>query len=74
MFVVFAELSVDGVKHIDLRVKEDTDRQLDALHIAVGSLGKDLVLSGLNIVDDGCLKERELEIIAFSEDLRGKGA
>ena len=52
LLVVFAQFDVDGLKHIDFGVEKHLDWQFDALHISVSSLGKDLVLSGLHVVDD----------------------
>lgn len=49
-------------------MEQDTDRESNTLHISVCSLSKDLVLSGLDIVNDGGLEEGKFEIVAFPVD------
>jgi hypothetical protein len=44
------------------------------LHVSVGSLCKNLVFSGLHIVDDGCFNEGDLEVETFAVDDWGEGA
>lgn len=49
-------------------MKQNTNRQSNTLHISVSCLCKDLILSGLDIVDDGSLEEGKFEVIALSID------
>jgi hypothetical protein len=58
------------VEAVDLGVEEHSDRQLDALHVAVGRLRLDLVLPRLHVVDYGLLDERDFEVEALAVDLR----
>ena len=69
MLVVLAETGVNDVQFADFRVEENSDGKLDALHVPVGSLGEDLVFTGLHVVDDGSLDEGDFEVITLAVDL-----
>ncbi len=74
MFIIFAELGINGVQHIDFWMEQYSHWQFDALHISVGSFCENLVFSGLYVVDDGLFEEWNFEIEAFSVDFWGKWA
>ena len=59
---------------IDLRMEKDSNSKFDILHIPIGSLCKDFVLSSLDIVDDRLLNEGYLEVEPFSVNLGRKTA
>ena len=42
------------------------DRELDQLHVSIGSFGPNLIFPGLDVVNDGLFNDRELEVVAFS--------
>ena len=42
------------------------DRELDQLHVSIGSFGPNLILPGLDVVNYGLFNDRELEVVAFS--------
>ena len=42
---------------VDLRMEKDSNSKFDILHIPIGSLCKDFVLSSLDVVDDRYQKE-----------------
>lgn len=68
LLVVLAKPCVDSVEPVDLRVEEDSHGQLDALHVPIGSFCKDLVLPGLDVVDDWFFEEGELEVEPLAVD------
>ncbi len=72
LLIVLAEAGVDHVQLADLRVEQHPHRQLDALHVAVGSLREDLVLPRLHVVDDRLLDEGQLQVVPLPVDLRGE--
>jgi hypothetical protein len=51
-------------------VEENSDGELDTLHVPVGSLSEDLVFAGLDVVDDGGLDEGDFEVVTLAVDLR----
>jgi hypothetical protein len=55
-------------------MEEHSNGKFDVLHISIGSLGEDLVLSSLDVVDDGLLNEGDLEVEALAVDLWGEAA
>ena len=68
LLVILAEPGIDEPQLVDLRMEEDPHRELDALHVPIGSLREDLVLPGLRVVDDGVLKEGQFEVVALPVD------
>jgi hypothetical protein len=58
------------MQFVYLRMEKHPDRKLYALHVPVGSLGKELIFASLNIVDYGCFDEGNFEIISFPIDCR----
>lgn len=59
---------------VDFGVEEHPDGKLDALHVPVGSLCEDFILSCLHIVDYGLFYEGDLEVEPFPVDLWGERA
>lgn len=54
-------------------MEKNAHRELDTLHVPVSRLCKNLILSGLNIVDDGLLDDGDLEIETLSIKGGGEG-
>ena len=59
---------------VHLRMEEHSNWKFDALHVSVGCLCEDLVLSGLHVVDDGLFYEWDFEVEALPVYLRGEWA
>ena len=55
-------------------MEKDSNSKFDILHIPIGSLCKDFVLSSLDVVDDRLLNEGYLEVEPFSVNLGRKTA
>lgn len=55
-------------------MEENSDGKFDALHISIGGFCKDLIVSCLNVIDDGGFEEGYLEIVAFSIDAGAESA
>ena len=51
-------------------MKEDSNWQSNHLHVSIGSFGLNLILSRLDIVNDGLFNNGKFEVVALSIPLR----
>lgn len=72
LVVVLAQVIMDLVEFPDLGVEKHPQRDPDVLHVSIGSLAPDFLLTRLDIVDDGLLQDGDLEVVALTVDLRGQ--
>lgn len=68
LLIIFAKSCIDGIQSANLRMEEDSNWKFNALHISISSFCEYFILSCLNIIDDGGLEERNLQVEAFSVD------
>ena len=70
--ITLPQIVVNGTESVNFRMEQDSDGESNHLHVSVRGFSFYLILSSLDIVDDGIFDEGELEIEALPVSLGGE--
>ena len=70
LLIILSQIIMNNIQFINLRMEQNSHRNPNRLHISIRSLTLDLPLSGLNIINNRILNNRDLKIIPFSIPMR----